>query len=196
MTIHNSTEASLAMGSEIKARIAAEITHAMKSGEKVRLGTLRMLSTAVRYREDALGRELTDDEVTQVAIKESKRRTEAVEAYEQAGREDLAEKERAERDVLADYVPQGLSDDEVAALVDEAVAATGAATMADMGKVMGMVMAGRGPRGRREGPGVGAGAPRRLTERTALREIPIAAVRRSCWTKRHGGAWSSAARAR
>ena len=148
------------MGSEIKARIAAEITQAMKSGEKVRLGTLRMLSTAVRYREDALGRELTDDEVTEVAIKESKRRTEAVEAYEQAGREDLAEKERAERDVLADYVPQGLSDDEVAALVDEAVASTGATSMSDMGKVMGMVM-GRA-KGRADGAKVQAMVRARL----------------------------------
>lgn len=124
----------------LKERIAEESKAALKGGDKVRLGTLRMLSTAVRYREDALGRELTDDEVTEVAIKESKRRTEAVEAYERAGREDLAAQERAEREVLADYVPEGLSDDEVAALVDEAIAATGATAMSDMGKVMGMVM--------------------------------------------------------
>ena len=124
----------------LKARIAEESKQALKAGEKVRLGTLRMLSAAIKNREVELRRELTDDEVTDAAIKESKRRTEAVEAYEQAGREDLAAKERAERDVLADYVPEGLSDDDVAALVDEAVAATGAASMADMGKVMGMVM--------------------------------------------------------
>jgi len=124
----------------LKARIADEIKQSMKSGDKVRLGTLRMLSAAVKNREVELRRDLTDDEVTDVAIKESKRRTEAVEAYEQAGREDLAAKERAERDVLADYVPEGLSDDEVAALVDEAVAATGASAMSDMGKVMGFVM--------------------------------------------------------
>jgi uncharacterized protein YqeY len=124
----------------LKQRISDEMKQAMKAGEKVRLGTLRMLATAIRYREDELGRELTDDDVTEVAIKESKRRTEAVEAYERAGRDDLAQQERAEREVLAAYVPEGLSDDETAALVDEAVAATGATSMSDMGKVMGFVM--------------------------------------------------------
>jgi uncharacterized protein YqeY len=124
----------------LKARIAEETRRALKAGEKVRVGTLRMLSAAVKNREVELRRELTDDEVTEVAVRESKRRTEAVEAYEGAGREDLAAKERAERDVLADYVPAGLSDDETAALVDEAIGATGASSMGDMGKVMGFVM--------------------------------------------------------
>jgi uncharacterized protein YqeY len=128
------------MGSTLKARIAEEMKQALKAGEKVRLGTLRMLSAAVKNREVELRRELTDDEVTDVAIRESKRRTEAVEAYEQAGREDLAAREREEREVLGDYVPAGLSDEETAALVDEAVAATGASSMADIGKVMGFVM--------------------------------------------------------
>jgi uncharacterized protein YqeY len=124
----------------LKSRIAEEQKAALKAGEKVSLGTLRMLSASIKNREVELRRELTDDEVVEVAIKESKRRTEAVEAYEQAGREDLAAKERAEREVLAAYVPEGLSDEETAALVDEAVAATGAASMSDMGKVMGFVM--------------------------------------------------------
>jgi len=127
------------MGS-LKTRIAEETKTALKGGEKVRLGTLRLLSAAIKNREVELRRELNDDEVTEVAIKESKRRTEAVEAYEQAGREDLAAKERAERDVLADYVPQGLSEEETAALVDEAIASTGATAMSDMGRVMGFVM--------------------------------------------------------
>ncbi len=127
------------MGS-LKARIAEESKQALKGGEKIRLGTLRMLSASIKNREVELRRELTDDEVTEVAIKESKRRTEAVEAYEAAGREDLAAKERAERDVLADYVPRGLSEEETAALVDEAIAGTGATSMSDMGKVMGFVM--------------------------------------------------------
>ena len=127
------------MGS-LKTRIAEESKQALKGGEKVRLGTLRMLSASIKNREVELRRELTDDEVVEVAIKESKRRTEAVLAYEQAGREDLAAKEREERDVLADYVPAGLSDEETAALVDEAIAATGATAMSDMGKVMGFVM--------------------------------------------------------
>ena len=124
----------------LKTRIADESKTALKAGEKVRLGTLRMLSVAIKNREVELRRELTDDEVVEVAIKESKRRTEAVEAYEQAGREDLAAKEREEREVLAAFVPEGLSDEETTALVDEAVSATGATSMSDMGKVMGFVM--------------------------------------------------------
>jgi hypothetical protein len=141
------------MGS-LKTRIAEESKAALKGGEKVRLGTLRMLSAAIKNREVELRRELTDDEVTEVAIRESKRRTEAVEAYEQAGREDLAAKERAERDVLADYVPRGLSEEETAVLVDEAIESTGATSMSDMGRVMGFVM-GRA-RGRVDGAKVQA----------------------------------------
>src|SRR6266542_4928791 len=102
----------------LKARIAEEMKQALKAGEKVRLGTLRMLSAAVKNREVELRRELTDDEVVEAAVRERKRRTEAVEAYEQAGREDLAAREREEREVLEAYVPRGLSDEEVAALVD------------------------------------------------------------------------------
>jgi uncharacterized protein len=146
--------------SALKARIAEEMKQALKGGEKVRLGTLRMLSAAVKNREVELRRELTDEEVVEVAVRESKRRTEAVDAYERAGREDLAGREREEREVLAAYVPEGLSDDEVAALVDEAVAATGASTMGDMGKVMGFVM-GRA-KGRVDGAAVQAMVRERL----------------------------------
>ena len=144
----------------LKTRIAEEMKEALKSGQKVRLGTLRMLSAAVKNREVELRRELTDEEVVEVAIRESKRRTEAVEAYERAGREDRASREREEREVLSAYVPRGLSDDEVAALVDEAVAATGATSMGDMGKVMGFVM-GRA-KGRVDGAAVQAMVRERL----------------------------------
>ena len=145
------------MGSEpsaLKVRIAEEMKQALRAGEKVRLGTLRMLSAAVKNREVDLRRELTDEEVVEVAIRESKRRTEAIDAYEGAGREDLASKEREEREVLAAYVPQGLAEEDVVALVEEAVAATGASGMGDMGKVMGFVM-GRA-RGRVDGAAVQA----------------------------------------
>ncbi|MFL5797506.1 MAG: GatB/YqeY domain-containing protein [Actinomycetota bacterium] len=138
----------------LKARIAEETKEALKAGEKVRLGTLRMLSAAIKNREVELRRELTDEEVVEAAVRERKQRTEAVEAYERAGREDLAAREREEREVLEAFVPQSLSDDEVAALVDEAIAATGASTMGDMGKVMGFVM-GRA-RGRVDGAAVQA----------------------------------------
>jgi uncharacterized protein len=148
------------VGSPLKTRIAEEMKQALKAGERVRLGTLRMLSAAVKNREVELRRELTDDEVVEVAVRESKQRTESVDAYERAGREDLAAKEREERHVLAAYVPEGLSEEEVAALVDEAIAATGASAMGDMGKVMGFVM-GRA-KGRVDGAAVQAQVRARL----------------------------------
>ena len=117
-----------------------EMRDALKAGQKVRLSALRMLSAAVKNREVEVRRELTDEEIGEVAAKEVKRRTEAMEAYGEAGRDELVEREREERDVLQSYAPAGLSDDEVAALVDEAIAATGASRPEEIGKVMGYVM--------------------------------------------------------
>jgi hypothetical protein len=140
-------------------QIRAELTAAMRAGDKVRLGTLRLLSAAVTNREKELRRELTDDEVRDVAAKEVKRRTESIEAFESAGRTELAERERAERDVLEPYTPPRLSDAEVDALLDEALTATGASGPQDIGKVMGFVM------GRAKGRVDGADVQRRVRER-------------------------------
>ena len=126
--------------SNLKERIATEMRDALRAGEKVRLATLRLLTASVKNREVELGHELSDDEVREVATKESKRRSEAIEAFENAGREELAAKEREEREVLKTYLPEQLSEDEIAALVDEAIASTGASAPGDMGKVMGFVM--------------------------------------------------------
>src|SRR5512134_3470376 len=117
------------------------MTAAMRSGEKVRLGALRMLSAAITNREKEVLHELSDDEVREVAGREVKRRAESIEAFESAGRTELADKERAERDVLQPFAPEQLSEAEVDALVDDAIATTGAASMQEMGKVMGAVMA-------------------------------------------------------
>jgi uncharacterized protein len=127
-------------GSTLKAQIHQQLTDAMKSGEKVRLGALRMLISAIRYKEDELGHELTDDEVHEVAGKEVKKRGESIEAFEGAGRTELADKERAEREVLSAWAPAQLDDAAVDALVDEALAATGATSVKELGKVMGFVM--------------------------------------------------------
>ncbi len=126
--------------STLKERLATEMREALKAGQKVRLSALRLLSAAVKNREVELRHQLSDDEVREVATREAKRRTEAIEAYEQAGREDRAAIEREEREVLKAYLPEQLSDEEVRALVDEAVAATGASSPSDLGKVMGFVM--------------------------------------------------------
>ncbi len=127
--------------SELKTRLDAEIKQALKAGEKVRLGALRMLSASVTNREKDVLHELSDDELRDVAAREVKRRTESIEAFEDAGRDELAAKEREEREVLAAYAPEQLTEQELDALIDDAIAATGAASPKEIGKVMGAVMA-------------------------------------------------------
>lgn len=127
--------------SDLKARLVDEMKQALKAGEKVRLGALRMLSASIKNREVELRRELNDEEVVEVAAREVKQRKESAEIYDGASRPELAEKERQEQAILEAYLPERLSDEEVAALVDEAVAATGASGPGDLGKVMGHVMA-------------------------------------------------------
>jgi hypothetical protein len=100
-----------------------------------------MLSAGVTNREKEVLHELSDDEVREVAAREVKRRTESIEAFEGAGRDELAAKEREERDVLAAYAPEQLTEAELDALIDDAIAATGATSPKEMGKVMGAVMA-------------------------------------------------------
>ena len=127
--------------SALKTEIHQQMTAAMKARDELRLGTLRMLISAIRYKEDELGHELSDDEVRAVAGSQVKKRTESIEAFEQAGRSELVAKEAAEREVLAAFAPEQLSDEAVDALVDEAIASTGATSMQQMGQVMGAIMA-------------------------------------------------------
>jgi uncharacterized protein len=124
----------------LRERLADEIKDALRAGEKIRLGALRMLSAAVTNKEKELRHELSDDEVRDVATKEMKKRAESIEAFDGAGRRELVEKERAERDAIASYAPEHLSEDEVDALVHEAFAATGATSEKELGAVMGLVM--------------------------------------------------------
>jgi uncharacterized protein YqeY len=126
----------------LKAQIRSEMTAAMKAGDKIRVGALRMFLSSITNLEKELRlKELPDDQVREVAGKEVKKRSESIEAFDAAGRTELADKERAERDVLAVYAPAQLSDDAVSGLVDEAMAATGASSLKELGKVMGFVMA-------------------------------------------------------
>lgn len=122
----------------LKAQLRGDLTAAMKARDEVRTRTLRMALTSLANEEVAgkAPRELSDDEVLRVLIREAKRRREAAEAFESAGRSEQAAAERAEGQVLAAYLPVPLTDDELAALVSEAVAETGAAGMAAMGQVM------------------------------------------------------------
>jgi uncharacterized protein YqeY len=124
----------------LKAQVHEQMTAALRAGDKVRLGALRMLAASITNREKEVLHELSDDEVREVAAKEVKKRTEAADAFREAGRTELAAKEESERDVLVPYAPERLPDDAVDALVDDAIAATGATSMKEMGKVMGIVM--------------------------------------------------------
>lgn len=147
-----------------KQRLRDDLTTAIKSRDKVRAGTLRMVLAAVTEAEVAgkEARELTDQQVLDVIIREAKKRREAEEAYGTAGRSELAERERAESAVLADYLPQQLSAEEVATIVAEAIAETGAA---DLGlKAMGRVMGVAGPKtkGKADGAAVAAEVRRQL----------------------------------
>lgn len=124
----------------LKARLIEEQRAALKSGQKVRLSALRMLSAAVTNREVEAGRPLTDPEFVEVATREVKRRKEAAEAFAGGGRLDRADTERQEQRVLEEFVPAGMSEAEAEALVDEAISATGATGLGDLGKVMSYVM--------------------------------------------------------
>ncbi len=121
----------------LKERLQTETAAAMRSGDALRRDVLRMAISALYNVEKRQGAPLTTDEELQVLSREVKTRRESVEAFRAGGREDLAEKEEAEIAILAVYLPQALTESELAALVAEAIAATGAASARDLGKVMG-----------------------------------------------------------
>jgi uncharacterized protein YqeY len=143
----------------LKDRLRGEITDALRAGDKVRLSALRMLSAAVTNREKELRHELSDDELREVAGREVKKRVEAIEAFDGAGRTELADKERAERIAIEGYAPSQLDEAKVDALIDEAFAATGATGPQDLGAVMGFVM------GRAKGQVDGSAVQRKVRER-------------------------------
>jgi uncharacterized protein YqeY len=146
---------------DILQRIQADMTTAMKSKDADTLSTLRMLKTALMEAKTKKPKDagLSADETIEVLQRYAKKRREAIEEFRKVGREDLIASEEREIEVTARYLPQGLSEDEIRALIREAVTATGAAGPKDMGKVIGAVMA--RARGRVEG-----GAVSRLVKET------------------------------
>jgi uncharacterized protein len=147
---------------ELKERLRADLSSAMRARDQVRLRTLRLALTSITNEEvsGATARELSDDEIVKVLTREAKKRREAAEAFAAAGRAEQAAAERAEGEVLADYLPRQLTDAEVSQLVTAAIAETGAAGMPAMGKVMKVVT----PQvaGRAEGSRVAAEVRRQL----------------------------------
>jgi uncharacterized protein YqeY len=128
---------------ELKARLRADLTTAIKARDEVASSTLRMVLTSITNAEVSgkEARELTDDDVLTVLGSEGKKRREAAEAFDLAGRTEQADKERAEAAVIAGYLPEQLNAEEISALVADAIAQTGAAELGPrgIGKVMGVV---------------------------------------------------------
>jgi uncharacterized protein YqeY len=118
-------------------RVQSDVAVAMRGGDALRRDVLRMVVSAAYNVEKRQGRPLSDDEFLAVLSREVKTRRESVEAFRAGGREDLASKEEAEIAILGEYLPQALTEPEIADLIREAIAATGASTARDMGKVMG-----------------------------------------------------------
>ena len=147
----------------LKERLKTDLTTAMKSRDEVRLATIRMALTAVTNEEVAgkQSRELTDDDVLKVLARELKKRKEAAAAFADAGKQDRADAELAEAAVLESYLPEQLSDDELAALITSAIGQSGAAGPQGMGAVMKIVQ----PQiaGRAEGARVAAEVKRQLS---------------------------------
>jgi hypothetical protein len=125
----------------LKERITEDMKAAMRASEKERLSTIRMVQAAIKQREVDERITLDDAQVIAVLEKMVKQRRESIVQFEQGGRADLADKEKAEIELLTAYLPAQLSMAEVDALVHEAIATTGATSVKDMGKVMGVVKA-------------------------------------------------------
>ena len=121
----------------LQERVQTDIAVAMRGGDALRRDVLRMVASAAYNLEKREGRPLADDEYLAVLSREVKTRRESVEAFRSGGRVDLAEKEEAEIAIIGEYLPDALTEDQIAALIREGISATGAASARDMGKVMG-----------------------------------------------------------
>ena len=121
-------------------QMKTDMKAAMKAREKGKLQAIRTLLSSLNNARIEKGSDLDEDDVISVLSTEAKKRREAAQAYEEGGRQELADKEKRELDVIQEYLPPQLTDQEVEELVDQAIEKTGASSKADMGKVMGFVM--------------------------------------------------------
>lgn len=127
--------------SALKARLTDDMKLAMKSGDKVRLGVIRLLLAAVKQKEVDDRITLSDDDILAILVKQSKQRRESIEQFKTAGRDDLVETEQFELQVIETYLPAKLSEAEVRQIITDTIAATGAQGVAQMGAVMNAVRA-------------------------------------------------------
>jgi uncharacterized protein YqeY len=124
----------------LQTRIESAMRDAMRARDQRRTSTLRMAMAAAKNRQIELGRELTDEDMIEVLGKQAKQRRESIEQFRAGGREEMAANEEAEAAILAEFLPEQLSEAELVQMVDEAVAAAGASGPGDMGRVMGALM--------------------------------------------------------
>ena len=125
--------------SDLKARLIEEMKACMKAGDKKRLGVIRSMLAAIKQVEVDGQKQLSDEEIIAVLDKQVKQRRDAIQQYTDAGRDDLAAQERYEMEVIQEFLPQLLSESEIAEMIDAAISEIGAAGMQDMGKVMGVL---------------------------------------------------------
>ena len=123
----------------LKQQLTDAMKAAMKGGDKPRLAVIRLILAAVKQREVDERIELDDSQVLAVLDKMVKQRRDSIEQYQNAGRDDLVAQESSEVDIIQEFLPAALSDEEIAAIIDAAINETGAESMRDMGKVMGIV---------------------------------------------------------
>jgi len=123
----------------LKDRIQQEMKDAMRSGDKPRLGTIRLILAAIKQQEVDERIELGDAEVTTILDKMVKQRRESISQFEKAGRDDLVKQEAGELTLIQEYLPEQLSEAEINTLIDAAMSDTGASSIKDMGKVMGQL---------------------------------------------------------
>ena len=127
------------MSETLKTRLQDDMKSSMKSGNKKRLGVIRLMLSAIKQIEVDERIELDNDRITAVLDKMTKQRRESISQFDSAGRDDLTAIEQAELEIILEYLPEALSDAEINDLVEQSISATGAATIKDMGKLMGML---------------------------------------------------------
>lgn len=138
----------------LESRLHADMTSAMKAGDKVRLGTIRQLRSQLQYEKLSAGDSWSDQAAEMVLVKAAKMRRESISMYERGNRADLVEREQAELKIIEEYLPEQLTEAELDRIIDEAISATGATGSNEMGRVMGVVMP--KVKGRTDGAVVGA----------------------------------------
>jgi hypothetical protein len=125
-----------AASSPLKETIQANVKDAMRAKEKERLATLRLITAAIKQLEVDNRADLSDDDIIAVLTKMCKQRRDSITQYEDAGRNDLADVEKAELAIIGEFLPEALSEEELAAIIDEVIAETGASSAKEMGAVM------------------------------------------------------------